>query len=451
MNNLNRRNFIKGAAVVAASASLPRFAIGSAHSSANSKLNVAIIGAGGRGRASINALVDENLVAFCDVDEVTAASTYKDFPDVPRFQDFREMLDKKEKEIDAVVIATPDHTHFVATYASMVFGKHVLTEKPLVHNVWQARTLRKAAKHFKVITQMGNQGHATEGIRYVKEWYQAGVIGEVDEVIAYNPGPRFGPDRSFQRPSTLPATSQPVPTHLNWDLWKGPTAPNVKYNEVYLPKSWRGFFQFGNGQLGDWACHTLDAPFWALELGMPTSVNVRNITEPWPGIVSKTSVVEWEFQREGRNPLKLSWHEGRKPEVNPTDGEVEWGDDFNMAMVGSKGVITHNARPNSPRLYPESYWQDFRKNLPEKKFDRIKGNQVDEWVRAIKAEGPMPGSNFEYSTRLTEMALLGVLAQKTGKGFTWESKRMQTDDAELNAYIKEPVRRGWGMGEELWT
>ena len=373
MNNLNRRYFLKGAAAIAASASLSRFAIGSAGPSANSKLNVAIIGAGGRGRASINALVDENIIAFCDVDEVTAAGTYNDFPEVPRFQDFREMLDKKGDEIDAVVIATPDHTHFVATYSAMAMGKHVLTEKPLVHNVWQARTLRKAANHFNVVTQMGNQGHATEGIRYVKEWYQAGAIGEVDEVIAYNPGPRFGPSRSFQRPSTIPASSQAVPATLNWDLWKGPTAENVKYNEVYLPKSWRGFYQFGNGQLGDWACHTLDAPFWALELGMPSLVRVRNIEEPWPGITPTKSIVEWEFPREGKKPLKLSWHEAHKPEINPTDGATEWGEDFNMAMIGSKGVIAHNARPNSPRLYPDPYWQDFKRNMPEKKFARIKG------------------------------------------------------------------------------
>ena len=231
MKNLNRRYFLKGMAAAAASTALPRFSIGSSGPSANSKLNVAIIGAGGRGRASINALADEKLVAFCDVDEKTATSTYKDFPDVPRFQDFREMLEKMDKEIDAVVIATPDHTHFVATFSAMAMGKHVLTEKPFVHNVWQARTLSKAANYYNVVTQMGNQGHATEGIRYVKEWYQAGAIGEVDEVIAYNQGPRFGPNRTFQRPSTLPASSQAVPEHLNWDLWKGPTAPNIKYNE----------------------------------------------------------------------------------------------------------------------------------------------------------------------------------------------------------------------------
>ena len=373
MNTLNRRHFLKGAAVVSASTVLPHFAIGSSSPSANSKLNVAVIGAGGRGRASINALVDENFVAFCDVDDVTAAGTYTDFPEVPRFKDFREMLDKKDKEIDAVVIATPDHTHFVATYAAMAMGKHVLTEKPLVHNAWQARTLRKAAKYFNVITQMGNQGHATEGIRYVKEWYQSGAIGEVDEVIAYNPGPKFRPTGSFKRPSRIPPTSQAVPPHLSWDLWKGPTAVDIKYNEIYLPKSWRSFFQFGNGQLGDWACHTLDAPFWALDLGMPSSAKVREVDEPWPGMPALRSIVEWKFPRTGKAPLKLSWYEGYTPEADPSDGMAEWGKDIGMAMFGSKGTITHGIRPDSPRLYPEPYWQDFKRNLPAKKFARIKG------------------------------------------------------------------------------
>lgn len=451
MNHLNRRHFLKGTAVVAASVSLPKFAIGSAGASANSKLNVAVIGAGGRGRASINALVDENLVAFCDVDEKNATSTYKDFPKVPQYQDFREMLDKQDKEIDAVVIATPDHTHFVATYSAMAMEKHVLTEKPLVHNVWQARTLRKAANYFDVVTQMGNQGHATEGIRYVKEWYQAGAIGDIEEVIIYNRGPLFGPDKSFRLPSTLPPEPEAEPTHLNWDLWKGPTASDIKYNNIYLPKSWRSFFQFGNGQLGDWICHTFDAPFWALELGMPSSIKVRDIENPYPGIVPQSSVVEWTFPRKSKSPLKVSWYEGRKPLTNPTNGEREWDDDFNMAMVGNKGVIAHNNRPNSPRLYPEEYWQDFRKNLPPKTFERIKGNQVDEWVRAIKDEGPEPGSNFDYASRLTEVGLLGVLAQKTGKSFEWDAEKMEvSDQPELNAFIKEPVRRGWEMGDELW-
>ncbi len=452
MTHSTRRHFIKQAATASTLAAFPRFSIGQSGGSANSRLNVAFVGAGGRAATLIKGLNEENFVAFCDVDDAWAAKTYREYPDVPRFKDFREMLDKKGREIDAVCVATPDHTHFVAAYSAMERGKHVLTEKPLTHNIWQARTLRKAAKRFGAITQMGNQGHATEGIRYVKEWYEAGAIGEVDEVIAYNPGPKFRPTGSFKRPPRIPPTSQAIPDTLNWDLWKGPTAPNIKYNEIYLPKSWRSFFQFGNGQLGDWACHTLDAPFWALELGMPSKASVRDVDEPWPGMPALRSVVEWEFPRTGKTPLTLTWHEGYTPSYDPSDGQAEWGKDIGMAMIGSKGTITHGIRPDSPRLYPEAYWQDFRRNLPDKRYDRIKGSHIDEWARAIKGEGPMPGSNFDYAARLTEMALLGVLAQKTQSTVEWDAKAMRvTNKPELNVFIEEPVRRGWEMGQEVWT
>lgn len=451
MNLKNRRQFLQGVVAASALTAFPRFSIGKSGPSANSKLNVAFIGVGGRARTLISGLKNENFVAFCDVDDAWAAKTYSEYPNVPRFEDFREMLDKKGNQIDAVCIAIPDHSHFVATYTAMSLGKHVLTEKPLTHNVWQARTLRKAAKYFNVITQMGNQGHATEGIRYVKEWYQSGAIGEVDEVVTYNPGPKFRPVGSFKRPTRIPPTSQAIPNTLNWDLWKGPTVGDVKYNEIYLPKSWRSFFQFGNGQLGDWACHTLDAMFWALELGMPSSVKVRNVDEKWPGMPALRSIVEWEFPRTGKAPLKLSWHEGYTPDFDPSDGKAEWGKGIGMAMIGTGGTITHGIRPDSPRLYPETYWQDFRRNLPEKKFPRIKGSHIDEWARAIKGEGPMPGSNFDYASRLTEMALLGVLAQKTQKTVEWDSKNMRvTNDEGLNEFIREPVRRGWEMGKEVW-
>ncbi|MGY8694692.1 MAG: Gfo/Idh/MocA family protein, partial [Verrucomicrobiia bacterium] len=267
----------------------------------------------------------------------------------------------------------------------------------------------------------------------------------------YNPGPKFRPVGSFKRPTRIPPTSQAIPNTLNWDLWKGPTVEDVKYNEIYLPKSWRSFFQFGNGQLGDWACHTLDAMFWALELGMPSSVKVRDVDEKWPGMPALRSIVEWEFPRTGKAPLKLSWHEGYTPEFDPSDGKAEWGKGIGMAMIGAEGTITHGIRPDSPRLYPEAYWQDFHRNLPEKKFARIKGSHIDEWARAIKGDGPMPGSNFSYASRLTEMALLGVLAQKTQKAVEWDSENMRvTNDEGLNEYIREPVRRGWEMGQEVW-
>lgn len=445
-----RRNFLKTAGLVAASSVFSRFSIGQAGPSVNSKLNIAFIGAGGRGSALINGSTEQNHVAFCDVDDVSATKMYSEHPNVPRFRDFREMLDKKHKEIDAVCVATPDLTHFVGTYAAMEHGKHVFTEKPLTHNIWQARTLRKAAHHFDVVTQMGNQGHATEGIRYIKEWYEAGVIGEVDLVVAYNGGAQFGPNRFFNRPSRYPATSQAIPATLNWNLWKGPLAEDIKYNEVYLPKTWRAFFKFGNGQLGDWACHTLDAPFWALGLDSPSVVDIVERDKELPDLVPARSIIRLEFERPGKNPLVLLWHEGITPEVDPAWGIGEWRKGINMVMVGSKGCITTGARPNSPRLYPEEKWQDFRRNPTPKVYPRIKGSHITEWIKAIQGDGPAPGSNFDYSSRLTEMTLLGVMAQRSGERVEWDSENMNvTNNPSLNELVKAPVRRGWEYGESM--
>ncbi len=452
MKNLNRRKFLKGATVATATAFLPRFAIGKSGPSANSKLNVAFIGAGGRTRNLMSGLTSENFVAFCDVDDQRAAATYGEHPKVAHFKDFRRLFDKMGKEIDAVCIATPDHTHFVGTYTAMAHGKHVLTEKPLTHNIWQARTLQKAAHYFKVVTQMGNQGHATEGIRYVKEWYESGAIGKIKEVIALNGGPNFGPTRLFNKPSRFPPTSQAVPLRLNWDLWKGPTADDVKYNEVYLPATWRGFYTFGNGQLGDWACHTLDAPFWSLDLDSPTVIEAIHKEErTLEGMVPTSSAIRFEAPIRGKkSTVALTWYERDWPEVDPSLESEDWGD-TRMLMIGKKGSIATGARPNSPRLYPETKWQDFRRDLPEKTIPRIKGSHISEWVQAIKGDGPEPGSNFDYASRLTEFTLLGVLAQRFNRRIEWDSKKMEiTNDPELNQYVREPVRRGWEMGDEVW-
>ncbi|MBZ0258173.1 Gfo/Idh/MocA family oxidoreductase, partial [bacterium] len=270
---MKRRSFVKTISAVAGAQTLPLFTITKSAQSANSKLNVAFIGSGGRAGAHVGHIADnENLVAFCDVDQNRASGSYKKAPDAKHFKDFRVMFDKMANEIDAVCICTPDHTHFVATYNAMALGKHVMTEKPLTHNVWQARTLKKAAHYFKVISQMGNQGHATDEIRQVKEWYESGVTGNVHTVLSAFGGPDFGPGKYFNKPKHFPPEKQPVPDHLDWELWRGPVAKDVEYNSIYVPKQWRGFFDFGNGELGDWACHTLDAPYWALELGSPDSV-----------------------------------------------------------------------------------------------------------------------------------------------------------------------------------
>jgi predicted dehydrogenase len=393
-------------------------------------------------------------VALCDVSESAAAEGFKTFPKAKRFKDFRVMFDKMADKIDAVIIATPDHVHFAATMAAMQLGKHVYVEKPLAHNIWQLRTLRKAAQHYKVITQMGNQGHATMGIRYVKEWYEAGILGNVKEVFAWFDGPAFKPTGYFLKPDNYPPKEEQIPAGLDWDLWLGPTAVRP-YSHFYLPRFWRGWYEFGNGELGDWACHTLDAPFWSLDLGMPVSVDsiLRTPASLPEGFVSDQSVLKFEFEARGNKPpVTLTWHEGGiKPENRP-----EWGlkelPGSGMIMVGDKISLMTGGRPNDPKLLlPEAEWQQFTKNLPKETIPRVEGGPMAEWLRAIKGDGPMPGSNFEYSARLTEMAALGVLSQRFNTRIEYDAVNMKvTNHPEYDVFIKEPVRKGWEYGEDLW-
>lgn len=440
-----RRRFLTSAATLASGALiLPRFSIGRPGPPANSRLNLAFIGVGGRGAVNIQSLASENVVALCDVDETEAAPSHAAFPQARRFKDFREMLDKMGREIDAVVISTPDHTHFAATMASMELGKHVLCEKPLTHSVWEARTLKAAARHYKVTTQMGNQGHATEGIRYMKEWFEAGVLGRVTEVHAWLQGPNFG-SRYFARPTETPPAARPVPAGLDWDLWLGPIARDVAYNPIYVPKRWRGFYEFGGGLLGDWSCHTLDGPFWALGLGQPTRVEAVKRTGGDEWTCPEASVVRFEFPARGDHPpVVLTWHDGGHQPENRADWGLEKLPDEGMIMAGDQAILLSGTRPDSPRLIPDGRWQDFRRNPPPKTIPRIKGGHYREWTDAIKGDGPTPGSNFDYAAELTEMLLLGVLAQRFGGHLDYDDAAMKIRNRpELDAYLKPPVRNGW--------
>ena len=253
---MNRRSFVKSTAIATSAFALPRFSI--AEPGKTKKINVAVVGVAGMGGYALGEAAKENLVAMCDVDDARAANAFKRFPNVPRFKDFRSMLDKLGKDIDAVSISTPDHTHFAAAMAAMERGKHVFIQKPLAHNIWQVRTLRKAARHYKVITQMGNQGHTFTGMRRIKEWVDAGVVGDVREVITWTnrPNPPW-----FVPPSSFPPVTGPAPTTLDWDLWQGPVQ-SQDYSADYVPVKWRGWWKYGCGALGDIGCHTFDAPFW---------------------------------------------------------------------------------------------------------------------------------------------------------------------------------------------
>lgn len=457
MNSISRRNFLRNSAAVATGvAIIPNLIRCSPN---QKKVNVAIVGVGGRGQAQWSSCLNEegleveNVVAMCDVDEDRASNGFNTFPNAKKYTDFRKMMDELGKQIDAVMISTPDHTHFAAAMAAMQLGKHVYVEKPLAHNIWQLRTLKKAAHHYNVITQMGNQGHATDGIRRVKEWVDAGVVGEVKEILAWFNGPEFGPDKYFEKVEPWPPVGQPVPQGLNWDLWLGPAADRP-FHSAYVPKSWRGFYDFGNGELGDWACHTLDAPFWSLKLGMPAATECLFNSGAPEGFLPDQSIIKFEFpQRGDKVPVTLTWYEGGlKPENRP-----EWKIDelpgSGMIMIGDKQNIITGGRPNNARLMmTENEWNDWVANeMPEATIPRIEGGPQKEFLDAVKDIGPLPGSNFDYAAELTEMAAIGVLAQRFNTRIEYDAKNMRiTNHSNLEKYIKEPVRNGWEFGEEVW-
>jgi len=449
MKNTTRRTFLKSSTAAGFGALfIPNF-ISCAPST---KLRYAIIGVGGRGEASWSKVPIESIVAMCDVDDRMAQEAYKACPNSKKYKDFRLMFDEMANDIDAVIIATPDHTHFAAAMAAMELGKHVLVEKPLAHNIWQLRTLKKAAKHYGVVSQMGNQGHTTNGIRLVKEWYEAGVLGEVKEVIAWQGPINFEKDGYFKKPGSFPPEVHEIPNGLDWDLWQGPVAERP-FNNLYAPRTWRGFYDFGNGKLGDWCCHTLDAPFWALDLGLPHTVE-GVIKDPVPdhSFVATESVVTWQFGARGNKaPVTMKWYEGfEKPAVRP-----EWGIDElpggGMIMIGDKKTLITGGRPNNPKLLvPDEEMEAFLKNAPEKTIPRVGEEQpVQEWIDAIK-NNTLPGSNFDYAASLVEMAQIGVLAQRFGGIINYDAENMKaTGRPELDIYIKEPARKGWAYGENL--
>jgi len=457
MKNLSRRSFLtKASAVTAGAIIMPRLAgygISAPKTNANRKVNVAVIGVGGQGRASWRACTEENVVALCDVSDSAADAGFKAFPNAKRYKDYRVMFDQMANQIDAVFVATPDHNHFPAAMTAMELGKHICVEKPLAHNVWQLRTLSKAASHYKVISQMGNQGHATNGIRQVKEWYEAGILGDVKEVFAWFNGPAFSERGYFLKPDTYPPAGESIPEGLDWDLWLGP-AKFRPYSHFYVPRFWRGWYELGNGELGDWACHTLDAPFWALDLGMPVSVDsVQRTPSEGRGFVSDTSVLRFKFAARGNKPpVTLNWFENLKPENRP-----EWGlkelPGSGMIMVGSKVSLMTGGRPNNPKLLiPDEEWTKFTENMPAQTIPRVPEEAPQtEFLQAIKGEGPMPGSNFSYSARLTEMAAIGVMAQRFNTRIEYDAKNMKvTNHPDFDQFIKEPVRSGWEHGEDLW-
>jgi len=459
MKNQTRRAFLKTSAATAAGAFvLPRFSIGQAGGSANSKLNIAHIGAGNIAAMAYSGCKSENLIALCDIDSRMFLQHKGKHPEVAKaqtFTDFRVMLDKLGKDIDGVCINTPDHTHFNATIACMERGIHVCTQKPLTHNIWQARTLRKAKAKYGVVTNMANQGHTYDGIRAMREMYEADSFGQIREVHMGFGGPNWkGP--YFQKPTSMPLPGEAVPVSVDWDLWLGPQAERP-YNKLYHPKKWRGFYDFGTGQFGDWFCHIGDGAVWVLDLYEPTVVECVERGPAMSGMIPDYSVVRFDFPARGKKQAcSMYWYDGAVNGGTPIKTPDDWGwgklPTMGSYWYGDKANAFLDERSNNPRFTDKQRALVFKESGGvAKKYPRVpKGGPFKEWVQAIKG-GPECGSNFDYAAPMTEVALLGVLAQRFGGRIEWDPIKGVTNRPELNAYVKEPVRAGWEAGEDLWA
>jgi predicted dehydrogenase len=449
---MTRRQFVRtvGAGAAAAFTIVPGYVVGArGQTPPSEKLNIAGIGVGGMGRGNLRGCSGENIVALCDVDDRYAAGAFKAFPNAAKYTDYRVMLEK-QKDIDAVLIATPDHTHAVITLAAIQAGKHVYCQKPLTHTVYEARKIAEAARASKVQTQMGNQGHSSEHIRLVREWIQAGAIGDVKEVHAWTDRPIGNASWSNFAVRELPTDFPPVPATLVWDLWLGP-AKQRKYHPCYHPVKWRGWLDFGTGSLGDMGCHILDPACWALDLRHPSSITaeVEHVKPDLKNEVFPISAkVTFEFPQRGKLcPMKLVWFDGHFKAPRPS--MLEEGrtvPESGAVIYGDKETILHGSHgAGEARIIPEERMKTFVR--PEKTLPRVSGRHEWDWIRACK-DGRPASSNFaDYGGQLTEMVLLGVAAQRVpGEKLVWDGPNLRfTNNDEANRYIHTPYRDGWSL------
>jgi predicted dehydrogenase len=444
---MSRRKFMGAAAGVAAFTIVPRHVLGGpGQTPPSEKINIAGIGIGGQGGHDLDELKSQNIVALCDVDSAHAAGTFKRYPDAKKYRDFREMLDKEDKNIDGVVVGTPDHLHAIVSMTAIKRGKHVYCEKPLTHSVYEARVLAQAAREAKVATQMGNQGQASEETRLTCETIWDGAIGQVREVHVWTDRPLNGIDKWYWPQGVdRPKGEDPVPDTLDWDLWIGPAPMRPYVTKVYNPFVWRGWWDFGTGALGDIGCHSMDPVFRALKLGYPISVEacctlVNDETYP------VASRVTYEFPARGDLALvRLHWYDGgMKP---PRPPELEDGrpwDTNGTLYVGDKGKMLGH------RLIPESRQREYGK--PPQKLERSPGHYI-EWVNACKG-GPPAGSNFpDHAGLLAQVVLLGNIALRPAlkekllkTKLLWDGEAFQfTNLPEANQYLHREYREGWSL------
>jgi predicted dehydrogenase len=510
-NEISRRNFIRDAAATGAAVSLvPRHVLGRGYTPPSDTLNIACVGVGGMGRSNLINLASQNIVALCDVDwgytdknlsqldtDVANLQQHIDHPDatpangkpapktdpektkarlnnilhlkndlVPkakRYSDYRKMLEQ-QKDIDAVVIATPDHMHATIALACMDLGKHVYVQKPLCWSVDEARRLSKRGRETKVATQMGNQGHSLDDARTAVEYVWSGALGEVREIHVWTDRPVGFWPQGVPRPkaavepldtlkwdqggvdarlAAAMAGNYPVPDTLSWDLFLG-VSPNIPYHPIYHPFNWRGWTDWGVGAIGDMGAHLLDVSMWSLNLGLPTSI--ETVSTPFNGAsYPHATLTFYEFPARGTMPpVKLTWYDGglmpRKPEEM---GEEELIKEGGALLIGSKGKLMHNTYGAKPRLLPKSLQDSFGK--PPEKLSRIPKEEHEmNWVDAAKGK-TQACCPFEYAAQLTEVMLLGVVSLRAGKKILYDAANMRvTNVPEANQYLsRQEPREGW--------
>jgi len=464
--SINRRRFIYYSAVAAAGASVWRSQAARPRLlGPGDKLRLACIGASGKGGSDINDCSGEEIVAICDVDERNAADARGKLPNAKFYQDWRQLFDKEEKNIDAVVVSTPDHLHGLIASRAIKMGKHVYCQKPLTQTIYEARHLSRLAKEYGIVTQMGNQGSAADGLRRAVEVVHAGVIGPVKQIHVWSNRPIW--PQGLNRPEG----SDPVPPALNWDLWLGPAPVRPFKDDVYHPFKWRGWYDFGTGALGDMACHTVNMPFRAAKLGYPSSVEVVEHSELFSETYPKTSKIRFVFPaREGLPETEFFWYDGnpRDDMVKPLRPDPDLTADIKglldnvppsgALLIGEKGRIF------SPDDYGTRFYirmNDEKELVPSNNHEAVKAvpltiprnehrgdndpKQHLEWIAACKG-GPTPYSNFGFAAYLTEVILLGCVALRVGQKLEWDGPKMRaTNSPEAARFIKREYRKPWHL------
>jgi predicted dehydrogenase len=444
---ISRREFMGAAATVAAFTYVPKRVLAG---EAGNKLRIAGIGVGGRGASDLQAVESENIVALCDADLNRAKDTIKKYSNAKVYRDFRRMLDKEARNIDAVVIGAPDHIHAPASIMAMKMGKHVYCEKPMAHTIYEARRMTEVAKETGMVTQMGNQGHGGEGLRLYWEFIHDGAIGTVREVHVWSDRAGTAERPWWPQGIDRPKGSIPVPETLDWNLWLGPARwrpyakfPNGRGGEAtYCPFNWRGWWDFGCGAIGDMAVHNADPAFFALDLDAPTAVEAET-----SGVNGETlpiwNIIRFDFPAKGNQPaIKMTWYDGGKLPPKPAElGDRRLGGN-GILFVGDKGKLLGPSHAGAPRLIPESRMKEYGR--PPRTLPRSPGHHA-EWIEACKAGKPEDAkSGFWYAGPFVEALLVGNLAVRLQRRVEWDSKTMRSPSCpEADNYITKFYRVGW--------